>query len=183
MTISWVKTGNWLLGVIFGVGIVHIIWLSVYGFYLPASIRVALSTPQALTTLTVVLLGITLNHAMLRGATLHGPVQWGKMSGRGMAGLLGLAAAFTWVMGLMGYIRSSGRLAWHVNEVMSDLSPWAFTPSLAFAAKMVTINMVVFWITVLFLFWVCQRGRPPVLREELYSDSKAVFMPSPSQEA
>jgi hypothetical protein len=183
MTISWVKTGNWLLGVIFGVGILHIIWLSVYGFYLPAGIRVALSTPQALTTLTVVLLGITLNQVMLRGATLHGPVQWGKMSARGMAGLFGLAAAFTWVMGLMGYIRSSGRLAWHVNEVMSDLSPWAFTPSLAFAAKMVTVNMVVFWITVLFLFWVCQRGRQPAWREEHYSDSKAVFMPSPSQEA
>ena len=81
-------------------------------------------------------------------------------------GLFGLAAAFTWVMGLMGYIRSSGRLAWHVNELMADVSPWAFTPNLGFAAKMVTLNMVVFWGAVLALFWMCQRGQQPVMGEE-----------------
>jgi cytochrome bd-type quinol oxidase subunit 1 len=183
MTISWIKTGNILLGVIFGVGVAHIVWLSVYGFYLPASVRVALSTPQAVTTLSVVILGGVLNHMMLRGAVLHGPVQWGKMSMRGMVGLFGLAAAFTWVMGLMGYIRSSGRLGWHVNELMSDMSPWAFTPSLSFAAKMVTVNMVIFWVAVLFLFWVCQRGRRPVIREESSHEKGPAFLPSPSQEA
>src|SRR5215475_1799676 len=82
---------------------------------------------------------------------------------RGMIGLFGLAAAFSWVMGLMGYIRSSGRLMWHVNELMADVSPWAFTPNLEFAAKMVTLNMMVFWGAVLTLFWMCQRGQQPVL--------------------
>jgi cytochrome bd ubiquinol oxidase subunit I len=183
MTISWVKTGNILLGVIFGLGVAHIVWLSIYGFYLPASVRVALSTPQAVTTLSVVILGIVLNRMMLHRAVLHGPVQWGKMSMRGMVGLFGLAAAFTWVMGLMGYIRSSGRLAWHVNELMSDVSPWAFTPSLSFAAKMVTVNMVVFWVAVFFLFWVCQRGRQPVMREESSAGKGPAFLPAPSQEA
>jgi hypothetical protein len=183
MTISWIRTGNLLLGILFGVGTSYIIWLSVYGFYLPASVRVGLSTPQAMTTLAVVIIGIAINHAMLRGATLHGPVQWGKMSVRGMIVLFGLAAAFTWVMGLMGYIRSSGRLAWHVNEVMSDVSPWAFTPSLGFAAKMVTVNMAVFWSAVLFLFWLSQRGRQPVMREEAHEEKEAAFLPSPSQEA
>jgi hypothetical protein len=183
MTISWVRTGNMLLGILFGLGVGHIIWLSVYGFYVPASVRVGLSTPQAVTTLTVVILGILLNRAMLRGATWHGPVQWGKMSMRGMVVLFSLAAAFTWVMGLMGYIRSSGRLAWHVNELMSDVSPWAFTPSLSFAAKMVTVNMAVFWAAVLFLFWLCQRGRQPVMREEVHGEKGAAFLPSPSQEA
>jgi hypothetical protein len=183
MTISWVRTGNLLLGILFVVGTSYIIWLSVYGFYLPASVRVGLSTPQAITTLAVVIIGIAINHAMLRGATLHGPVQWGKISVRGMVVLFGLAAAFTWVMGLMGYIRSSGRLAWHVNEVMSDVSPWAFTPSLSFAAKMVTVNMAVFWSAVLFLFWLCQRGRQPVMREEAHEEKEATFLPSPSQEA
>jgi hypothetical protein len=135
----------------------HIIWLAVYGFYLPASVRVGLSTPQAVTTLTVLLLGLLLNRAMMRGAKVHGPVQWGKISVRGMVTLFGLAAVFTWVMGLMGYIRSSGRLSWHVNELMPDLSPWSFTPSLGFAAKMVTINMAVFWLAVLMLFWISRR--------------------------
>ena len=75
--------------------------------------------PQAVTTLPWWSLECVLNRLMLQGADLHGPVQWGKISVRGMVGLFGLAAAFTWVMGLMGYIRSSGRLAWHVNELMS----------------------------------------------------------------
>jgi hypothetical protein len=186
MTIPWVKTGNLLLGAVFGLGVAYIIWLSVYGFYLPASVRVGLSTPQAATTLGVVIFGIALNRAMLRGAVWHGPIQWGKMPMRGMVVLFGLAGAFTWVMGLMGYIRSSGRLAWHVNEVMADVSPWSFTPSLGFAAKMVTVNMVVFWAAVFVLFWVCQRGRQPVMRderEEIHDGKEGAFLPTPSQEA
>ncbi|WHZ24990.1 MAG: hypothetical protein OJF47_004102 [Nitrospira sp.] len=182
MTISWVRTGNIALGLLFGLGVASIIGLSVYGFYLPASDRVALSGPQAMTTLVVVTLGLLLNRRMLQGATIQGPVQWGRISSRGMVGLLGLAAAFTWVMGLMGYIRSSGRLAWHVNELMPDTSPWAFTPSLGFAAKMVTINMVLFWGAVFFLFWVCQRGQQPVMHEDVSAEKEAGFLPSPSHE-
>ncbi|GMV52048.1 cytochrome ubiquinol oxidase subunit I [Nitrospirales bacterium NOB] len=183
MTISWARRGNLALGVLFGLGMAHIIGLSIYGFYLPASVRVALSGPQAVTTLVVVAVGLLLNRRMLQGATVHGPVQWGHISVRGMVGLFGLAAAFTWVMGLMGYIRSSGRLAWHVNELMPDTSPWAFTPSLGFAAKMVTINMVMFWGAVFFLFWVCERGQQPVLHEDLSAEREAGFLPSPSHEA
>lgn len=183
MTVSWQKTGNLVLGLLFVIGIGNIVWLSIYGFYLPASVRVGLSTPQALTTLTVVLVGLGLNSAMLRRATVHGPVQWGNISIRGMVSLFGLAAAFSWVMGLMGYIRSSGRLGWHVNELMSDVSPWSFTPSLGFAAKMVTLNMLVFWGAVLFLFWMCQRGRQPVMQEEGCEEKSGEFLPSPSQGA
>lgn len=183
MSISWVRTGNSVLAVLFTVGILNILWLSVYGFYLPASIRVGLSWPQAFTTLTVLVGGVTINEAMLRGAKVHGPIEWGKISVRGMVGLFGLAAAFSWVMGLMGYIRSSGRLAWHVNELMADLSPWAFTPPLSFAAKMVTLNMLVFWIAVLGLFWVCQRGRQTVMSVELGAQKGTGLMPSPSREA
>jgi len=182
MTIPWVKMGNAILGVLFGLGIVHIVWLSIYGFYLPASVRVALSGPQAVTILTVVALGLLLNRRMLRGATIHGPVQWGNIPVRGMVGLFGLAAAFSWVMGLMGYIRSSGRLAWHVSELMPDTSPWAFTPTIGFAAKMVTINMVVFWGVVFFLFWVCQRGQQPVMHEAVDAEKEPVFLPTPSHE-
>lgn len=183
MTISWAKSGNIILGALFGLGVAHIIGLSIYGFYLPASLRVGLSGPQAVTTLVVVTVGLLLNRRMLQGATIHGPVQWGRISVRGMVGLFGLAAAFTWVMGLMGYIRSSGRLAWHVNELMPDTSPWAFTPSLGFAAKMVTINMLVFWGAVFFLFWVCQRGQQPVMHEAVSAEKEPAFLPSPSHES
>jgi cytochrome bd-type quinol oxidase subunit 1 len=183
MVVSWVTKGNILIGALFLLGSLNIIWLSVYGFYLPAKLRVGLSSPQAMTTLTVLVVGLVINRMMLKGALVNGPVQWGKISVRGMVGLFGLAAAFTWVMGLMGYIRSSGRLAWHVTDLMADISPWAFTPDLAFAAKMVTLNMVVFWGSVLILFWMCQRDQLPVMGEELAKGNATVLAPSSSQEA
>jgi hypothetical protein len=119
---------------------------------------------------------------MLKGAIVHGTVQWGKIPVRGMVVLFALAAAFSWVMGLMGYIRSSGRLAWHVSDLMADVSPWAFTPDLMFAAKMVTLNMVVFWGAVLALFWFCQRGQQPVMGEEFHGSEAPLLSPVPSQE-
>ncbi|MFQ5992109.1 MAG: hypothetical protein ACE5NA_06690, partial [Nitrospiraceae bacterium] len=182
MTVSWVKAGNAVLAVLFGLGILNIIWLAVYGFYLPASVRVGLSSPQAFTTLTVLLGGFLINHAMTQGARIQAPIEWGKISIRGMVALCGLAATFTWVMGLMGYIRSSGRLSWHVNEVLPDLSPWAFTPSLGFAAKMVTVNMVVFWVTVLLLFWISNRGRQPLSLSDTVGQQPPAWAPSSSRE-
>ncbi len=183
MVVSWVKKGNFLIGALFLIGAINIICLSVYGFYLPAKLRVGLSSPQAVTTFTVLVGALVINRMMLKGALVRGPVQWGKISVRGMVGLFGLAAAFSWVMGLMGYIRSSGRLAWHVSEVMADVSPWAFTPDLAFAAKMVTLNMVVFWGAVFALFWMCQRDQLPVMGEDLAEGNATVLAPSSSQEA
>jgi cytochrome bd-type quinol oxidase subunit 1 len=183
ITASWAKTGNIALGVLFTAGILQIVWLSVYGFYLPARVRVALSSPQAFTTLTVLVVGLLLNRAVMRGALVHGPIEWGKISVRGMVGLVGLAAAFTWVMGLMGYIRSSGRLSWHVSEIMPDVSPWAFTPSLGFAAKMVTLNMVVFWLTVLALFWIAGRDEHPAPSRERRRTQPQPLIGGSSEEA
>ena len=182
MTISWAKTGNIVITMLYLVGALNIIWLSIYGFYLPAKIRVGLSAPQAVTTLTVIIVGVVINRLMLRGAVVHGPIQWGKIPLRGMVGLFGLAASFSWVMGLMGYIRSSGRLSWHVSELMADVSPWAFTPDLQYATKMVTLNMVVFWAAVLALFWMCERGRQPVMDEEFRDKAAPLLAPVPSQE-
>ena len=159
ITVSWARGGNIGLSLLFLFGIANIIWLAIYGFYIPANVRVGLSIPQGVTTATVVLGSIWLNRLMLRGSILKGPIAWGKISVRGMVVLFGVAAAFTWVMGLMGYIRSAGRLGWHVNELLPDLSPWAFTPSIEFAAKMVTFNMALFWASVFLMFWLSQRDK------------------------
>ncbi len=185
IVVPWAQKGNILIGALFFLGALNIIWLSVYGYYLPAKLRVGLSTPQAATTLTVLVIGVIINRMMLKGSVLLGPIQWGKISLRAMAGLFGLAAAFTWVMGLMGYIRSSGRLAWHVSELMADVSPWAFTPDFAFAAKMVTLNMMVFWGAVLALFWMCRRDQSSAMGEEALAEenTKVLAPPPSSQEA
>ena len=64
-----------------------------------------------------------------------------------------------------------------------DVSPWAFTPELGFAAKMVTLNMVVFWSAVLGLFWMCQRGQQQELGGELSDAPSQTLAPAPTQEA
>jgi hypothetical protein len=154
VTGRWAEEGNALLLALFLAGFANIVWLAIYGFYIPANVRVGLSTPQGMTTATVVVGGLLLNRWLLRNAEITGPVHWGRITSRGIVALFVVAAAFSWVMGLMGYIRSAGRLEWHISELMPDRSPWAFTPSLGFAAKMVTVNMIVFWLSVFFVFWL-----------------------------
>ncbi len=166
ITAPWARAGNMTIGVLFAAGMANIVWVAIYGFYIPAHVRVGLSLPQSVTTAMVVLGGLLINHAMLKGSERRGPVQWGGISVRGMVALFGVAATFSWVMGLMGYIRSAGRLGWHVHEVLADLSPWSFTPQLAFAAKMVTMNMAVFWASVFFMFWLSTRENMFVLEDD-----------------
>ena len=172
ITVPWATAGNIALGALFVIGIGNIVWVAIYGFYIPAHVRVGLSVPQGATTATVLIVGLLINRLMLRDATSRGPIQWGKISVRGMVTLFGVAAMFSWVMGLMGYIRSAGRLGWHVKDLMADLSPWAFTPPIAFVAKMVTINMVLFWGSVFVMFWLATEDRQVVMAEETTDSSE-----------
>ncbi len=45
-TVSWVKFGNIFMGCFFAIGALNIIWLAIYGYYIPANVRVGLSVPQ-----------------------------------------------------------------------------------------------------------------------------------------
>ena len=181
IAVPWATAGNIAIGALFLTGLANIVWVAVYGFYIPAHVRVGLSVPQGATTATILIGGVLINHFMLKGSQVRGPVQWGKISVRGMVALFGVAATFSWVMGLMGYIRSAGRLGWHVNELMADLSPWAFTPSITFAAKMVTMNMVLFWASVFCMFWLSTQDRKVTVEEDKPAEGVSV-MPAFSRE-
>jgi cytochrome bd-type quinol oxidase subunit 1 len=157
-TVSWKKFGNIFMGVFFGFAYVNIIWLAIYGYYIPANVRVGLSVPQVATTLSCLFFMTALNGVMLKGAKQMGPIEWGKISVRSQYALIMLATAFTWMMGLMGYIRSSVRLFWHVNEIMRDNSPWAYTHTVGFAANMISFNVLFFWLSILFVFWLGTLG-------------------------
>src|SRR5574339_93363 len=156
--VSWAKFGNILMGCFFAVGALNIIWLAVYGYYIPANVRVGLSVPQVATTLSCLVFMTTLNLFMLKGAKQGGPVEWGRMTARSQYALIMLATEFTWMMALMGYIRSSVRLFWHVNEIMRDNSPWAYTHTVGFAANMISFNVLFFWVSILFVFWLGSLG-------------------------
>ncbi|WP_447973394.1 cytochrome ubiquinol oxidase subunit I [Nitrospira sp. Kam-Ns4a] len=156
--VSWAKFGNIFMGVFFFLAYVNIIWLAIYGYYIPANVRIGLSVPQVASTLSCLFFMTALNLTMLKGAKESGPIEWGKISVRSQYALIMLATAFTWMMGLMGYIRSSVRLFWHVNEIMRDNSPWAYTHTVGFAANMISFNVLFFWLSILFVFWLGTLG-------------------------
>ncbi len=157
-TVSWAKFGNIFMGVFFALAYINIVWLAIYGYYIPANVRVGLSVPQVATTLSCLFFMTALNTVMMKGAKQMGAIEWGKISARSQYALIMLATAFTWMMGLMGYIRSSVRLFWHVNEIMRDNSPWAYTHTVGFAANMISFNVLFFWVSILFVFWLGTPG-------------------------
>ena len=157
ITARWSRFGNIIIAAVFAGAMLNIIGLAIYGFYLPANVRVGLSLPQFFSTVTALAVGIAINSRLLKGARPMGPVVWGRVTARGQVTLFVLGMAFTWVMGLMGFIRSSGRLGWHVHEIMRDASPWSSTPGLGVAAGMVTLNMALFWVLLVGVFWISRR--------------------------
>ena len=154
ITVKWADWGNASIFMMFLVALINNWWIAIYGYYIPANVRVGLSVPQVMGTLAFLFVGVGINLAMLKGSKLTGPVEWGKISNRSQYALFALAVSFTWLMALMGYIRSSVRLFWHSMEVFRDNSPWAFTHPIGFAANVMSFNVLVFWTFLLFVFWL-----------------------------
>ena len=101
----------------------------------------------------VIVAGVTIDTLMFKGAKTL-PVTWGKISNRGVYALFALPIAFTWLMALMGYVRSSVRTHWHVYTVIKDNSTDNFIPNIGYAANMMTVATIAFLILILFIFWV-----------------------------
>jgi cytochrome d ubiquinol oxidase subunit I len=57
-------------------------------------------------------------------------------------------------MGLMGYVRSGLRQHWHVYGVIRDQSVDAFTPTLGFATKVVSVTVLLFFVLIGVVFWI-----------------------------
>jgi len=150
----WAVHGTSIQIGLYAAGITNILALSVYSYYLPANIRIGLSVPQVTTTLVVIIAASVIDVLMFRGSRELGEMRWGKMPVRSQYALFLLAVAFTWLMGLMGYARSAIRQHWHVYTIFRDNSADAFTPTLPYAAGMVTLIVCIFIALVLFMFWM-----------------------------
>jgi len=155
--VSWVKTGNAVLFALFATGILNILFLGIYhGYFTNTAYKVASSIPQVLTTLTIIVASTVIDALMYKGAREVAPLHWGRIPDRAQYALFLLAVAFTWLMGLMGYIRSGLRQHWHVKDIFRDASPDAFTPTLGYAANVVSIGAIIFLMLVIFIFWLSQ---------------------------
>ena len=156
-TVSWVRTGNAVLFALFATGILNILFLGIYhGYFTNTAYKVASSIPQVLTTLTIIVASAVIDALMYKGAKQVAPLHWGRIPDRAQYALFLLAVAFTWLMGLMGYIRSGLRQHWHVKDIFRDASPDAFTPTLGYAANVVSVGAILFLTLVIFIFWLSQ---------------------------
>ncbi len=156
-TVSWVKAGNAAQIALFAAGLANIVILGVYhGYFTDTVTKVGASVPQVLTTLSLIVISAVIDGFMYKGSKEVAPQNWGRVPARSQYALFMLAVAFTWLMGLMGYIRSGIRQHWHVVNVFRDNSADAFTPSLSYATNVISIAVIIFMAMVIFVFWLAQ---------------------------
>ncbi|MGB5079115.1 MAG: cytochrome ubiquinol oxidase subunit I [Burkholderiales bacterium] len=171
VTVAWREWGNALMIAIYIVACANIIFAGVYyGYFTNTVYKVGSSVIQVMSTVVVIVSGVVIDTLMFKGARTV-PVYWGKVSDRSQYALFALPVAFTWLMALMGYIRSSVRTHWHVYAIMKDNSPDNFIPPLQTVGNMVTAITLLFLIFVLFIFWIANlsgtRQIPPDARGRL----------------
>jgi hypothetical protein len=148
---------GWLNGIQFGIfaaAAVIVIFFGIYGYFVEAAVRIKFSIPQVLSVLVAMILITALDIVLYRGARKTAEVRWGKLPAISQYTLIFIAISFTWLMGLMGYVRSGLRQHWHVYGVIRDTSVDAFTPTLGFATKVVSVTTLIFFTFIGVVFWL-----------------------------
>ncbi len=153
-TVGWYRLGNALQIGIFSLASAFVIFLGVYGYFVEAAVRIKLSVPQVLSVIASMACITALDVAMYRKPRIMGEIQWGKMPDRSQYALFLIAITFTWLMGLMGYARSGIRQHWHVYGVLKDTSVEAYTPTLGYAANIVSVTVLLFFVLIATVFWL-----------------------------
>jgi cytochrome bd-type quinol oxidase subunit 1 len=176
-TVPWARLGNAVEALIFALAAAIVIFYGVYGYFVPAVVRVGFSVYQVGAVLFALVAVMAIDVFLLKGARVLGAIAWGKISDRAQYALFLLALSFTWLMGLMGYVRSGLRMDWHVYGVMRDTSPDAFTPTLGFATNIVSITVLIFLGLIAFIFWLGSLEEEAVEAAEFDKDLKEAFRP------
>ena len=132
-TVAWAKKGHAAQLTIFAAVAIFVIFLGVYGYFVEATVRIGLSVPQVLSVLFAMVSITAIDVFLFRGArATSAEVRWGRIPAISQYVLIFIAVTFTWLMGLMGYVRSGLRQHWHVYGVIRDQSrPTRSRPPLA----------------------------------------------------
>ncbi len=153
-TVSWAKLGNLAQFLIFVAATSTVIFYGVYGYFVEASVRIGFSIPQVGSVLAAMVSMTVIDVFLMRGAEETGETRWGHIPAVSQYILIFIAVTFTWLMGLMGYVRSGLRQHWHVYGVLPDSSPDAFTPTLGFATQVISVCVILFFSLIAFVFWL-----------------------------
>ncbi len=152
-TVAWAKTGHAAQLSIFAAAALFVIFLGVYGYFVEATVRIRLSVPQVGSVLLAMASITAIDIFLFRGARKT-EVRWGRIPAISQYVLIFIAVTFTWLMGLMGYVRSGLRQHWHVYGVIRDQSADAFTPTLGFATEVVSVTVLGFFLLIGVVFWI-----------------------------
>jgi hypothetical protein len=152
-TVAWAKMGHTAQLVIFASVALFVIFLGIYGYFVEARVRIGLSVPQVGSVLFAMVSITAIDVFLFRGARTA-EVRWGRIPAISQYVLIFIAVTFTWLMGLMGYVRSGLRQHWHVYGVIRDNSVDAFTPTLGFATQVVSVTVLIFFALIGFVFWL-----------------------------
>jgi cytochrome d ubiquinol oxidase subunit I len=164
-SVAWATKGHAAQLTIFAATALFVIFLGVYGYFVEATVRIGLSVPQVLSVLFAMIAITAVDIFLFRGAKKTGEVRWGRIPAISQYVLIFIAVTFTWLMGLMGYVRSGLRQHWHVYGVIRDQSVDAFTPTLGFATKVVSVTVLLFFVLIGFVFWITSlHDRPDYTR-------------------
>ncbi len=153
-TVSWAEAGTKTQGMLLGACSLVVLFYGVYGYFVPAIVRIGFSVYQVLVVLFTILAVFGLDLFIARGARSRGPIRWGQMPARSQYALFVLVVTFTWLMGLMGFARSGIRQHWHIYEVMPDTTADAATPALGYAAQVISVCVLIFLAIIAFVFWI-----------------------------
>jgi cytochrome bd ubiquinol oxidase subunit I len=164
-SVAWAKTGHAAQLTIFAAVAVFVIFLGVYGYFVEATVRIQLSVPQVLSVLFAMVSITAIDVFLFHGAKKTGEVRWGRIPAISQYVLIFIAVTFTWLMGLMGYVRSGLRQHWHVYGVIRDQSVDAFTPTLGFATKVVSVTVLLFFLLMAVVFWISSLHDRPDFKE------------------
>jgi len=159
---AWAKTGMLLQWAAFFVAAAVVVFYGVYGYFVESMVRIGFSVYQVVAVLAAIAVVMAIDIPMFKGARSTGTIRWGTIAPRSQYVLILLAVTFTWLMGLMGFARSGIRQHWHVYAVLRDTSPEAVTPALGYAANVITVVTIVFFLLVSFIFWLgglSERGK------------------------
>jgi hypothetical protein len=164
-TVSWAKMGHAAQLTIFAAVAIFVIFLGVYGYFVEATVRIKLSVPQVLSVLFAMISITAIDVFLYREPRKTDEVRWGRIPAVSQYVLIFIAVTFTWLMGLMGYVRSGLRQHWHVYGIIRDNSVDAFTPTLGFATKVVSVTVLLFFVLIGVVFWIASLHDRPDFAE------------------
>jgi len=165
--VGWANVGKALqvLAVLAATGIV--LGYGIYSYYVPSIVRIGFSVYQVSAVLLAMAVFVAIDIPLLKGAREIGAIRWGCIPARSQYALFFLAVSFTWLMGLMGYIRSGIRQHWHIYGRVADESANAYTMSHGDATIIVSVIVVIFFLMVSGVFALAARQKDaPSVAEE-----------------